>query len=565
MNVAPTPVAPSYASPSWRGCLLTLVLAPVALAQNFSYADFSSVAGLTLNGSAVQSTTQLRLTNNGSLQTGSVWHTTPVAVAEGFETTFDFTMTTQPEGMAFVIQGSPAGAAALGGDNWGLGYGFGSNANPITNSIAFEIDAAQTVFLNDTSNNEVSVHTTGALGNTENEGVSIARISPTTDLSNGNQHRIKVAYTPGTMQVFVNNMVTPALTFPWTFETGGTQLTGGSTGGLGLSGIDAWVGFTSSTNSGSSGQNATLRAWSWQSFFQPPPCYTGNLLVGSGGPHDVLTISGSNGGFFRVMSLKVADPFTLAVAPPPGQPSAPFVMLWTLGIANASTVTPTPWGDACFPPAVLDIGGVLAPHSLAVPPGIPLTLPFTFQAVMAPDPGQPSLIQLTNAVGLQFSLAPAPTITNLAPNSAPVGNNITVNGNNFSPYATLDINGTPVPIGTLTATQLQFAMPASVPCSATLRVRNPDGAQATIAFNPTPTITNQINTSGPAAGGTNFIVLGTGFAPGTTMTIGGNPATVTTSSATAVIVTTPPGTPGPRPVVITTPGGCTVNTTFTYL
>jgi hypothetical protein len=558
VNVAPTRVF-------HLGCFLTFAVAPAALAQNFSYADFASITGLTLNGSAVQSTNTVRITNNGSNQTGSVWHTTPVAVAEGFETQFDFVITSAAEGMAFVIQGSPAGAAALGGDNWGLGYGFGGNSSPITNSIAFEIDAAQNGFLNDTSNNEVSVHTTGALGNTENEGVSIARISPTTDLSNNAQHRIKIAYTPGTLQVFVNNLVTPAMTFPWTFESGGTQLTGGNTGGLGLAGINAWVGFTSSTSSGSSAQNASLRAWSWQSFFQPPPCYTGNLLVGSGGPHDVLTISGSNGGFFRVLSLKVADPFTLAVAPPPGQPSAPFVMLWTLGIANAATVTPTPWGDACFPPAVLDIGGFLAPHSLAVPPGIPLTLPFTFQAVMAPDPGQPSLIQLTNAVGLQFSLAPAPTITNVTPNSVPVGNTVTVNGNNFSQYATLDINGTPVPTTLLTATQITFAMPASVPCGATLRVRNPDGAQATAGFNPNPAITNQINTSGPAAGGTNYIVLGNGFAPGSTMTIGGVPANVTSSSATAIIVTTPPGTPGPRPVVITTPGGCTVNSTFTYL
>jgi hypothetical protein len=113
--------------------------------------------------------------------------------------------------------------------------------------------------------------------------------------------------------------------------------------------------------------------------------------------------------------------------------------------------------------------------------------------------------------------------------------------------------------------QITFAMPASVPCNATLRIRNPDGAEVTRTFNPTPAVTSQINTSGPAGGGTSFILLGTGFAAGCTATIGGNPANVTNSGATVVIMTTPPGTPGPQPAVITTPGGCTFTTTFTYL
>jgi hypothetical protein len=35
-------------------------------------------------------------------------------------------------------------------------------------------------------------------------------------------------------------------------------------------------------------------------------------------------------------------------------------------------------------------------------------------------------------------------------------------------------------------------------------------------------------------------------------------------AATAITMNTPPGTPGQQPVVITTPGGCIVNTTYTY-
>lgn len=549
--------------------MLVLVAASTAVAQTtFDYPTFTNPAGLTLNGDAVVSTNQLRLTNNGSAQTGSVWRTVPVSVTEGFETRFEFSLTSAPEGMAFVVQGSPAGASALGGSLWGIGYGFGGNTSPISNSLAIEIDCIQDTFLNDTSANEVSIHTTGVFGNSENEGVSIARVTPTTDLSNNAVHTLRVRYVPGTIEVYLNTASTPLLSAPFTFETGGTQLAGGPTGGLGFAGTDAWVGFTSATASGTTNHNATLRSWSWASYQVPNTCYTGNVGAGSGGPYDLLTVNGSNGGFFRTASLQIGSPFTVAVAPPPGVPAAPFVLLGTIGIADGSTAVTTPYGLACFPlVAVIDIGGFVAPQSLAVPPGILLSLPLTLQAVMAGDPGNPTSIQLTNAIALQFSVAPPPAIATVSPNSAVTGGTITLTGTNFSPFATVTVAGSPVQPLTLTATSLTFAMPAGIPCASTVTVRNPDGASATANFNPVPTVTNTIGTSGSSAGGTTYIVLGTGFAPGTTVTIGGNPATVTTAAATVLTAIVPPGAPGQVPVVITTPGGCspTTNHTFTYL
>jgi len=540
--------------------------AAAASAQGFNFPDFASVAGLTLNGSAAQVGTALRVTNNGAAQTGSAWYTTPVPVAEGFETQFQFVMTPSPEGLAFVIQGSAAGPAAIGGGLWGIGYGFGGSSSPIPNSIAIEIDAMQDGFLNDTSANEVSVHTVGALGNSENESVSIARVTPAVDLSNNAVHTMRVTYEPGMLRIYVDNLTTPLLTTAYTFEGGGTQLTGGSTGGLGLAGIEAWVGFTSATAAGVINQNAEIRSWSWTSFMRPDDCYTGNVHLGTGGPYDLLTVDGGNGGFFRIARLAVADPFTLAVAPAPGQVSAPFLLLATLGIADATTVTPTPLGEACFPlVSVVDLGGAAAPYSLVVPAGVFLPMELTLQAVMATDPGDPNVIELTNAIGLQFALAPSPSITAVSPNSAVVGGTITVTGDNFSLFATLALNSVPVAPLSVAKKTITFAMPAGVPCGAVLTVRNPDGAAATIGFNPTPIVTSQVNTSGPVSGGTSYIVFGQGFALGTTVTIGGNPATVTTASGTLVVILTPPGTAGPAQVVLTTPGGCSVTSTFTYL
>jgi len=371
---------------------------------------------------------------------------------------------------------------------------------------------------------------------------------------------------PGVLEVYIDNLTTPLLTTAFTFENGGTQLTGGGTGGLGLVGTDAWVGFTAATPSGVSNQNAEIRSWSWASFFSPDPCYTGNVHLGSGGPYDLLKINGTNGGFFRTARLAVADPFMVSMDPPPGEVTAPFLLLVTLGIADAATVTSTPWGTSCFPLIFsIDLGGAAAPFAAMLPPGLFLPMEMTVQAVMATDSSDPNVLELTNAIGLQFSLLPSPTITSVTPNSAVLGGTITINGNNFSAFATVEAGGQPATVLTATKQQITFAMPASVPCGSVLQVRNPDGAAATVGFNPTPTISSQIGTSGPIGGGSSYIVLGTGFAPGTTVTIGVNPANVTTASATILVTTTPSGTAGPAQVVITTPGGCTVNGNFTYL
>jgi hypothetical protein len=391
-------------------------------------------------------------------------------------------------------------------------------------------------------------------------------------MSNNTARSMRVRFVPGvggqlgTLTIYLVDLNTPLLTIPFSFEAGGIQLTGGSTGGLGLLNGEAWVGFTSSLRTGASAQSAEIRSWSWASLQVPPDCYEGNIGAGSGGPYDVLTVNGGVGGFFRTAQLLVGDPFTVAVAPPPGVGSAPYLLVAGLGIANASTVTTTPWGDACFPLQLpIDLGSPIAPHMLTVPAGYGLNMPLTIQALMAPDPGNPGLIGLTNAIAIQFSLAPAPTITNLTPLSAAVGNTITVTGTNFSQYATLTVGGNAVTPIISTATQLTFAMPAGVPCGTTFQVTNPDGAVAVRAFNPVPTITSALNTSGSASGGTTMVVLGTGFAPGTTVTVNGVPATVTSAAATVVSFVTPPNPSGARPVVLTTPGGCTVNTTFTYL
>jgi hypothetical protein len=82
----------------------------------------------------------------------------------------------------------------------------------------------------------------------------------------------------------------------------------------------------------------------------------------------------------------------------------------------------------------------------------------------------------------------------------------------------------------------------------------------------TPTITSLLPASGPTTGGTSVAIGGTNLLTTTGVTIGGSAAAIVGSpTATTVTVTSPPGTQGPRDVVVTTAGGtATAAGGFTY-
>ena len=132
------------------------------------------------------------------------------------------------------------------------------------------------------------------------------------------------------------------------------------------------------------------------------------------------------------------------------------------------------------------------------------------------------------------------------------------------PGFTLRVNGTPLAPTTSTAVQMTFPYPAGLPCGSQVSVQNPDGLAATSALNPTPNVTGTLLGTGPVAGNAIFVVQGNGFSLGTVVTIGGAAAIVLSAAATAVTVRTPQGVPGQAQVVLTTVGGCSAVTTYTY-
>jgi hypothetical protein len=214
-------------------------------------------------------------------------------------------------------------------------------------------------------------------------------------------------------------------------------------------------------------------------------------------------------------------------------------------------------------PALLPSGP--APFTLPLPPGlVTAPLAFTLQAVTFAT-SNPLSFGVTNAVDVAFVPSGPPAITLVTPLSAQPGQPITITGQRFLPGCVLQVNGNPVTPTTATSTQIVFPYPAGLACASQLAVVNPDFQSVTSPLNPQPNVTNTVLASGTAAGGQIFIVQGNGFALGTTVTIGGAPATVMSATGTTVTVTTPPGTPGAQPVVLTTPGGCVATTSYTYL
>jgi hypothetical protein len=108
--------------------IAALLSTGLATAASFTYNDFSSVAGLSLNGAAAQVGNVLRVVPNTPSLAGDAFDTTAVSVDSltKFTTMFEFKISTDPgnptDGFSFILQNDPTGASAVGGAGQGSGY-----------------------------------------------------------------------------------------------------------------------------------------------------------------------------------------------------------------------------------------------------------------------------------------------------------------------------------------------------------------------------------------------------------------------------------------------------------
>ncbi|MCA9322539.1 MAG: hypothetical protein KDB53_17490 [Planctomycetes bacterium] len=402
---------------------LLLALTTMTTAQSFNFPDFSNVSNLMLNVDAAQAGTSLRVSSAALSKRGTAFFNQPVSVANGFETTFDFQITSPNagggDGMCFIIHNDPRGSVAIGNHASALGYGAFPTSpagTAIANSLVIEIDTYFSGNNNDSSSNEISVHTGGTGDTTQDEALSIGRVSPTPNMSSG-VHTMRIRHQGGMLDIFLDNLTTAVLSVPYDFNTGGTYTLppNNTVGGLNLAqGEFAWVGFGGS--SGAAWENHDILNWDWNSPLLGA-CWAGNVGGSFGGPFNVLGIDGGAGGAAREVHVALGTTFFFTMDQP-STSAAPsnFYLTTFAGFApaNAPFAMPAGLGDFCYqipfpastPPNAFVLAetfglgtGILpaapTPWSFPVFGGLPFPLQFTMQAVIEESPG---VLKTTNAV-----------------------------------------------------------------------------------------------------------------------------------------------------------------------
>jgi uncharacterized repeat protein (TIGR01451 family) len=281
--------------------VVLLIMCSVPLwAQSPGYSDFSSGANLTHNGNAVVpfndgSVNLLRLNPAATGQKGSAWFTVPQPVAGGFTTTFTFRISNAnpavgnfpADGIAFVIQNSAAGTAALGQAGGAIGYGstvpFNVETPGIENSLAIEFDTFANAWDPEVVNetlfaNHVAVQSCGLFPNTadhtafQNDNQTqipckLGIASSPIPLADGEPHTAEIEYTPAsscgvecftpaTLQVKLDGI--PVFESPIQVDL--TSLLG-LANPSDTTGDSAYVGFTAAT--GDFVENDDILSWSF--------------------------------------------------------------------------------------------------------------------------------------------------------------------------------------------------------------------------------------------------------------------------------------------------------------
>jgi hypothetical protein len=232
----------------WFATLLLCLAACARIdASSFTFADFSSTAGLTLVGAATPVGGVLQLTPDQLWTTGAAIFNQRQPVVDGFSTSFTFRMSssgTPADGMVFLVENAapwfnqPAGGAL---DYYGL-----------PNSLAVEFDTWQNGPYADPNANHIAVQSCGVSPNTPDHSAGCAlgmRIDPGITLADGAAHTVDIRYIPGTLGVLLDG--TSIMTVPLQIDTK-----------LSLPDGQAWVAMAAAT--GGSSERAELLTWSFQ-------------------------------------------------------------------------------------------------------------------------------------------------------------------------------------------------------------------------------------------------------------------------------------------------------------
>ena len=156
------------------------------------------------------------------------------------------------------------------------------------------------------------------------------------------------------------------------------------------------------------------------------------------------------------------------------------------------------------------------------------------------------------------------SVTSVSPNvgSSAGGTIVSISGSGFVSPATVTFGGVPATLVTVVNSNLITATtPANPVGPVSVLVSGPSGSVGGLTSGFTyelawPRLTSVSPSTGALTGGTTLTLVGSGFAPGATVTIGGIPApTVSSVSPTQIVVTSPAGASGSAVILVTNPGG----------
>ena len=252
--------------------LIALGLAiPSSVRADFNYPDFSSVAGLKLNGNAIQAGNQLQLTTPTAFSSGSTFTMDPVALGNlnTFSTNFRFQITNSSgigdedgpgaDGLVFVVQ---TVSNSVGGAGGGIGF------SGIPNSLGIEFDTFNNGSgFNDPNGNHVGIDLNGNIA-------SIVTAIEPTRFNNGEVWNAWIDY----------DGVAKALEVRWSLSAirpDAAQLSASVDLTQILGQNSAFVGFTSATGSGF-GRHDIL-SWQYSQTLGAVPEPASVLMLGIGG------------------------------------------------------------------------------------------------------------------------------------------------------------------------------------------------------------------------------------------------------------------------------------------
>ncbi|HEX6773021.1 MAG TPA: chitobiase/beta-hexosaminidase C-terminal domain-containing protein, partial [Acidobacteriaceae bacterium] len=217
---------------------------------------FASVAGLTLNGSAVNTDdSRLQLTTGATYQAGSVFWSQPIGI-QSFTTDFLFQLSSaQGDGFTFTIQN--VGPKALGASGSGLGY------QNIAKSVAIKFDLYSNA---GEGTDSTGIFTNGALPTVP----ALDMTSSGVNLRSGDSMTAHVTYDGTMLTMHLLDLVTNK-TFVLSQAINIPQIVGGNT---------AYVGFTGSTGGLSASQKILYWTYATQA---PNPATAAPVISPAGG------------------------------------------------------------------------------------------------------------------------------------------------------------------------------------------------------------------------------------------------------------------------------------------